>query len=229
MSEVSKVRIDDLKQHPDNARIGDVNAIARSLERFGQVKPIIVQRSTSYVVAGNHTLKAAKALGWEFIEAMVLDMDDSTARAYLLADNATSDRATYDKAALIGVLGKTLSNLEGTGFTEEDFESLAEDASQQQGRRRRAEEDEEFESRDVEDAPEPTREIPLHIRTSEMETFAEEVHNLQDFWRVSSLSEVVTRAVAETHDRLKANATVQGKRPSTVDVIPDELKAGSDY
>ena len=57
------VPVADLTPHPRNARQGDVGAISESLRRFGQVLPIVVQDATGYVVAGNHLLAAAKALG----------------------------------------------------------------------------------------------------------------------------------------------------------------------
>lgn len=57
--------IDSLTLHPQNYRQGDVENIAASLDRFGQVRPIVVQASTGHVVAGNHTLKAAISLDWD--------------------------------------------------------------------------------------------------------------------------------------------------------------------
>ena len=50
------VPIDCVELHPRNPRRGDVAAVAASLARFRQVKPIVVQRSTGYVIAGNHVL-----------------------------------------------------------------------------------------------------------------------------------------------------------------------------
>ena len=42
-----------IELHPRNPRVGDVEAIAASLGRFGQVRPVLVQASTRFVVAGN--------------------------------------------------------------------------------------------------------------------------------------------------------------------------------
>jgi hypothetical protein len=85
------------QRHPENARIGNVEVIAQSLTRFGQLKPIVVQQSTGYIVAGNHTFLAANQLKWSHIASSVVDMDEAEARAYLVADNATSDLADYKK------------------------------------------------------------------------------------------------------------------------------------
>ena len=79
------VPIESLERHPRNPRVGDVEAVAASLRRFGQQKPIVVQASTRYVVAGNHLLEAALRLGWTEIAANVVELDDATATAYMLA------------------------------------------------------------------------------------------------------------------------------------------------
>jgi ParB/Sulfiredoxin domain len=57
------VPIDDLVPFPGNPRRGNVAAIKQSLEENGQYRPIVVRRQTREVLAGNHTLQAAKELG----------------------------------------------------------------------------------------------------------------------------------------------------------------------
>jgi ParB-like chromosome segregation protein Spo0J len=61
------VAIDDLTPFPGNPRRGAVAAIKESLEQKGQYRPIVVRRQTMEVLAGNHTLQAAKELGWKEI------------------------------------------------------------------------------------------------------------------------------------------------------------------
>jgi ParB-like chromosome segregation protein Spo0J len=72
-----------------------------SLERFSQYKPIVVQRSTGHILAGNHTYQAAKMSGWTHIAVVFKDCDDATALALMLADNRTSDLGVYDDALLL--------------------------------------------------------------------------------------------------------------------------------
>lgn len=86
----------EFKVHPKNVRRGNIDAIARSLQMYGQQKPIVVQESSGFIVAGNHVYQAAHRLGWQTIAASVVPMDDETAMGYLLADNRASDLATYD-------------------------------------------------------------------------------------------------------------------------------------
>lgn len=124
------VPIDSVQLHPRNPRDGDVGAISESLRRFGQQKPIVVQASTGFVVAGNHLLKAARALGWRRIAANVEDMDDATAGAYLLADNRTADLGSYHADVLAAILEEQAAagNLAGTGYDGEDVDQKIADA-----------------------------------------------------------------------------------------------------
>lgn len=120
------VSVASLVEHPDNPRQGDVGAISTSIERFGVYQPIVVQRSTKRVLAGNHRLKAARALGRETIPVWWLDVDDDEARAILLADNRLSDLATYDEAQLLAVVRDVAerSTLDGTGWDGDDLDDL---------------------------------------------------------------------------------------------------------
>jgi ParB-like chromosome segregation protein Spo0J len=92
--------IDDLHTLPGNPRRGDIAAVARSLERFGQRKPIVAKHSDGTIIAGNHTWQAAKQLGWSEIAVVWTDDDDNTAHAFALADNRTAELGTYDEDAL---------------------------------------------------------------------------------------------------------------------------------
>ncbi|CAA9478599.1 MAG: hypothetical protein AVDCRST_MAG17-11 [uncultured Solirubrobacterales bacterium] len=56
----------------------------------------MVQRSTRAVVAGNHSLQAARELGLEEVSVTLLDIDDEQAKQIMLVDNRTNDLASYD-------------------------------------------------------------------------------------------------------------------------------------
>jgi len=94
------VSIDSLKGLPGNPRVGDVDAVAASLEKFGQRKPIVVRKDDGTIIAGNHTWQAAKKLGWKEIAVAFVGDDDTTAQAYALADNRTAELGSYDEQAL---------------------------------------------------------------------------------------------------------------------------------
>ena len=116
----------DLAVHPSNPRVGNVDAIAESLDRFGQVHPIVVD-SQDRIVAGNHRFLAAKKLGWEVIAAVRFPGSDEEAEAFLLADNRTADLAVYEDEKLLLLLERIReadSGLVGTGYDESFEERL---------------------------------------------------------------------------------------------------------
>ena len=88
-------------------RVHDEKGIAGirgSLRRFGLTKPLVVRKSNRIVAAGNGTLAAARSLGWQWIAANLKEMDDVTAAAYSIADNATSDLSSFDDDKLNAML-----------------------------------------------------------------------------------------------------------------------------
>ena len=124
---VQQVSIDDVSPHPRNVRQGDVGAIMESLSAHGQYRPIVVQKSTGSILAGNHTWKAAKTLGWKEIAVTYVDVDDEKALRILLIDNRANDLATYDDsqlADLLQMLASTEIGFDGTGFDGDDLDDL---------------------------------------------------------------------------------------------------------
>ena len=74
------VAVDTLVPYGANPRRGDVSRIAESLSVNGQYRPIVVREQTREVLAGNHTLAAAKSLGWGEIAATFVSCDDEQAK-----------------------------------------------------------------------------------------------------------------------------------------------------
>ena len=98
-----KIQITQLSLDPTNARKHsqrNLDAIAASLKKFGQRKPIVVHRGV--VLAGNGTVEAAKTLGWTEIDIAEVpsDWDADTAKAYALADNRSAELAEWDESEL---------------------------------------------------------------------------------------------------------------------------------
>lgn len=123
--------IETLTPDPANARThGDKNlaAIQGSLAKFGQRKPIVVQRQGMIVRAGNGTLAAAKALGWTEIAAVVVDESDIEATGFAIADNRTAELAEWDEDVLSQLLGALDAdpNFDATltGFTDAEIAQL---------------------------------------------------------------------------------------------------------
>jgi len=102
------VDIEELHHLPGNPRKGDVDSIIESYKTFGQVRPIIAvprEEGGFVVVAGNHQLDAATALGWTHMAVLVKeDWDEAKALAFALADNRTSELGTTDDELLFEML-----------------------------------------------------------------------------------------------------------------------------
>jgi len=98
------VPIDSLIPDPENANQHDdqsIEAIRVSYATYGQLKPIVVVRSTNVVKAGNGQLEAAKRLGWSHIAVIKVDHDPATATGFAIADNRTAQFATWNLDALL--------------------------------------------------------------------------------------------------------------------------------
>lgn len=110
---VTMVPADRLKPHPKNPRLGDVAAIREAIALNGWHGVLVVQESTDYILAGNHRFLAGTSLSeyhpegfdplpnMERFPVMYRDVDEETALKILLADNRTSDVATYNDPMLL--------------------------------------------------------------------------------------------------------------------------------
>ena len=129
------VDIDSVQAHPKNVRQGDIGAISESLKAHGQYRPIVVDKRTNHILAGNHTWKAAKSLGWTQINAGFIETkNDDEAIRILLADNRTTDLASYDDAELANLLkdlAETDDGLIGTAFDGDALDQLLMDLEQE--------------------------------------------------------------------------------------------------
>lgn len=113
-----------LRHFPGNARLHDDDLLRESLAINGQYKPIIVQSSSRYVIAGNGTMAAARGLGWTEVLVAWLDCDDEQARRINLIDNRASDKARDDIGDLVALLGALGGDLAGTGFSQDDHDAM---------------------------------------------------------------------------------------------------------
>ncbi len=118
-----RVPLAGLIPYAANPRRGNVDVIVDSLQRHGQYRPIVVRSKTFEVLAGNHTLAAATALGWTEIAATFVDVTDDEAARIVLVDNRAADLGTYDDEVLTALLS-SLPDVYGTGFDADDLDFL---------------------------------------------------------------------------------------------------------
>lgn len=117
------VPVGELKAHPSNPNIGNVDEIAASLSRFGQYRPIVCNRRNGFIVAGHHTWLGARQLGWDEVSVVWIDVDEPTHLAIMVADNRLSDLRQTDERLLDQIL-QQIKSFEGTGYTALDVEDL---------------------------------------------------------------------------------------------------------
>jgi len=127
---IEEIPIAELDLDPANVRQHDeknLAAIKSSLKRFGQQKPIVVDPK-GIVIAGNGTLTAARALGWDRIRIVRTQLEGSEATAYAIADNRTAELATWDDDALMQQLSaldlEDSALVEAAGFSAAELEGM---------------------------------------------------------------------------------------------------------
>lgn len=117
------IDIDTVTPYGKNPRKGDLDAIRESIRENGFFAPIIVQKSTGTILAGNHRWRAAKEEGYKQISAVYVDVDDDKAKKIVLADNRTNDLASYNTEVLTEILA-SLPTPVGTGYDDDAVRAL---------------------------------------------------------------------------------------------------------
>lgn len=223
--EIATLNISEIKEWENNARIHtrrNLEALKKSLTAFGQTKPILVQKSSMSIIAGNGTYQAICALGWETIDCRILDISDEQAEALAIADNRTGLLSEWDERMLAESLKKIdeFGNLDLVGFSDLELEKMLEYQSGELFEKleeNRAPETkatpedfqklealpEEDESKDTEAEEIPSYEEQLSF------TLHGFVFNLSDHDQINELKSLIDLLKeAETSDRKEVNDTV---------------------
>ena len=104
-----------------------VAQIARSIEEFGFVNPVLVG-SDDVIVAGHGRLMAAKQLGMDTVPVIVLGhLTETQRRALVIADNQITANSGWDEELLkqeLAELDALDFDLELMGFSDEELEGL---------------------------------------------------------------------------------------------------------
>jgi ParB family chromosome partitioning protein len=62
--------------------MGDIDSLAESMKRYGQISPIVINKK-NILIAGGRRLEAAKRLGWHNINAIISESTDELRRLEL--------------------------------------------------------------------------------------------------------------------------------------------------
>lgn len=128
---IERVAITSISTDPANVREHDdrnMDAIRGSLVRFGQQKPIVVDRD-GIVRAGNGTYLAAVSLGWTEIDIVRTNLVGTNATAYSIADNRSGELSSWN----VGDLTKLMQAIrdedpalaDELAFTDSELNALA--------------------------------------------------------------------------------------------------------
>jgi DNA modification methylase len=135
-AEIEWVAIDALKPASNNARTHSkrqIKMIARSIERFGFMNPILVD-GEHRIIAGHGRWAAAKGLGLQKAPALRFEhLSDVDKRAYILADNRIAEKAGWDREILAIELQAFVDmdfDIEATGFEMPEVELILDEASE---------------------------------------------------------------------------------------------------
>ncbi len=108
-----KIKLSEIKEadfnynlHPEN----QIDELKKSLEEFGQFKNIVIWNGQC--IAGNGLMLSAQALGWESLDAVIMDdLTEDQAKRLCVADNATPYLARPDSDKLDELL-KSLPSID---------------------------------------------------------------------------------------------------------------------
>ena len=99
IGETINVRVDALIPYERNAKIhggGQLQKIADSIEEFGFINPILIDRDMN-IIAGHGRVEAAKQIGLQEVPAVYVEgLTEAQRRAYIMADNRLAELAEWD-------------------------------------------------------------------------------------------------------------------------------------
>jgi len=95
-----QVKVSDIKlKKRVRQGLDDIESLAQSMSRFGQLHPIVLSRG-NVLVSGRRRLEAAKSLGWQTINAVIVDLRGDAAKLELeLDENVQRIQLSQDEIA----------------------------------------------------------------------------------------------------------------------------------
>lgn len=119
---IVKKPITDIKPYWRNPRNNEkaIAAVKASIEQYGFNNPILVD-TENVIISGHSRYKALLELGYKEVPAIVLELTPAKAKEFRIADNKTSELATWDMDSLIPEL-REITNIEDMEIFFEDID-----------------------------------------------------------------------------------------------------------
>ena len=198
--ELETVKLSELKEFPDNPRVGDVRRIGDSLMKNGQYRPLTVNRKDNVILTGNHTYRAMLKLCWEECLVTYVDVDEDKAKKIVLVDNRLNDLAEYDQELLNKMLKELVEENDffGTGYDSNEVEDMLKTVDMDFSVPVLEEENETV---SLSKPTEMVKEILLYFNDSEFEEYKNNIMAIADFYKCN-LQEATLWAIDNAYKKL---------------------------
>ena len=114
-------KIDEIEPYENNPRFNDdaVEYVANSIKEFGFKVPIVIDKDNK-IVAGHTRYKASLQLDLKEVPCIIADdLNEEQVKAFRLADNKVSEKASWD----IELLSEELSDILDIDMKQFDFDT----------------------------------------------------------------------------------------------------------
>ncbi|MDR0290343.1 MAG: ParB N-terminal domain-containing protein [Treponema sp.] len=102
--------------------MGDIDALAESLKRYGQISPIVITKK-NVLIAGGRRLEAAKHIGWRTVNAVISECSDELSRLEIeVEENIQRRDFNMDEVA---EATKQIYRLQNPGILRRFFSAIA--------------------------------------------------------------------------------------------------------
>jgi len=125
-----------LRPYQHNARTHSkrqIEQIARSIERFGFLNPVLIDASGA-IICGHGRVEAARRLGLNRVPTLRIEhLSDAEKRAYILADNKLAEKAGWGREILAIELQALVDmdfEIELTGFEMAEVDFILDEATE---------------------------------------------------------------------------------------------------
>jgi hypothetical protein len=100
--DIQNIAIDKIIPYWNNARNNSkaIKPVEESIKKFGFNQPLVVDKNLEIIV-GHTRYFALLNLGYKEVPCIIADLDEEKARQYRIADNKTSEFASWDEDKLI--------------------------------------------------------------------------------------------------------------------------------
>lgn len=122
-----KINPNELKPYENNVKVHSekqVQELAKSLEQFGQIRPVIADEN-NVILCGHGLVRAAITLGKTEIDVLVMSgLTEVQKKKLLLADNKLSDLGTYDYDAIDDIISSLEGDFDIPGYDADTLEEM---------------------------------------------------------------------------------------------------------